>query len=288
MAFLALAGCAHTTVDAGFTDRVSALDPETFTCCADPEKFYPEGLVRTAFALSDELGARAAGLMYGGYEETGYPGRLAGDPAAESALLAQLQPLDIVLSANKSYLWGRLIPGRFTHNVTYLGTEAQLRRAGLWDHPGLAPLRDDIRAGRLFIEAVTPQSQTVGAAQVMEVDAVAIVRPRLSAQARREAYATFARNVGVPYDYTFDIATTDEMACTEIVRLAMPSLQIATREAYGRTVIFPDEIAAQAIRGERMDVVGYMVGTEGGHVWRNTQSLMGDIAAYWGLLGSNQ
>ena len=285
-ASLALTGCAHTQIGPGFLDKVPSLDPRTFTCCADPEKFYPEGLIRTAFALAEEHGSGVATKMYGSYQEQGYPGRMAGNTAAEAALVAQLQPLDLVFTSNKSYIWGTIIPGRFSHDVVFLGTEAQLRRAGLWDLPALAPLRDDIRAGRLFIEAVTPATQTVDAARVIESDAVAILRPRLSAAARRSAYARLASSIGVPYDYTFEIASTDKLACTELVHLAMPSLGVQTREAYGHRVIFPDDIVAQAIRGERMELVGYMVGTGGGYVWRNTHSLMADIAAYWGLPGS--
>ncbi len=282
-----LSACAHTTVGPGFTDEIAEVNPRTFTCCAEPEKFYPEDLVRTAFGLADDLGSRVAGKMYGSYQEKGFPGRLAGNRAAEAALLARLQPLDLVLTGNKSYLWGNIIPGRFSHDVVYLGTEAQLRAAGLWDLPGLAPLRGDIRAGKLFIEAKTPKVGTTTAAKVIEADAAVILRPTLSASARRQAYATLAGSLDLPYDYTFEVATTDRLACTELVNLAMPGLRIATRMAYGRNVIFPDEIVAQGIRGERLRLIGYLVGTDSGFAWRNTHSLMADIAAYWGIPGSN-
>lgn len=287
LALLALAGCAHTSIGPGFLDKVPSLDPQTFTCCAEPEKFYPDGLIRTVFTLAEKNGAGVAIKMYGSYQENGYPGRMAGNKDAEAALMAQLEPLDLVFTGNKSYLWGTIIPGRFSHDLVYLGTEAQLRRAGLWDQPALAPLRDDIRAGRMFVQAVTPATQTIGAARVIESDAVAILRPQLWAGARLAAYGVLANSIGVPYDYTFEVATTDRLACTEIVELAMPSLRIKTREAYGHTVIFPDEIVSQAIRGERMHVAGYMVGTKDGYAWRNTHSLMADIAAYWGLPGLN-
>ena len=286
LAALILSACAHTTVKPGFVEEIARVEPAGFTCCAEPEKFYPEPLITTAFTLADRIGSQVALKMYGGYQQNGFPGRLAGKPAAQAALMARLQPLDLVFSANKSYAWGNLIPGRFTHGVVYLGTEAELRRAGLWELAALAPLRDDIRAGNLFIEAVTPEVRMLSAAKVIEADAAAILRPALAAEARARTYATLAGNIGVPYDYTFDVASTDRLACTELVNLALPGLGIRTRMAYGREVIFPDEIVAQAIRGERMRVVGYMVGTEGGFAWRNTHSLMADIAAYWGVPGS--
>ncbi len=287
LASLMLTACARTTVTPGFVDRVAALDPRLFSCCAEPEKFYPEGLIRTAFALAEKNGPGVAHKMYGGYQASVFPGSLAGNRAAQSALTARLQPLDLVFTGNKSYLWGKIIPGRFSHDLIYLGTEAQLRQAGLWHLPALAPLRDDIRAGRLFVEAVTPVTKTTAAPRVIEADALAILRPTLSPTARREAYAQLAGSIGVPYDYTFEVATTDRLACTELVNLAMPTLRVRTRKAYGRNVIFPDEIVAQAIRGEQIRVIGYMVGTQGGYDWRNTHSLMADIAAYWGVPGSN-
>lgn len=286
-ALLFLSGCAYTDVGPGFINDIAETDPYSFTCCAEPEQFYPDGLIRTAFDLADDLGRSVVGKMYGGYQERGFPGLLAGNTTAEAALLEQLQPLDLVFSGNKSYVWGHLIPGRFSHDVIYLGTEAQLRAAGLWTLPALAPFRDDIRAGRLFIEAFTPVVATTDVSRVIEVDALAILRPNLSAAARRQAYEILATSLGLPYDYTFEVATTDRLACTELVNLAMPELRIATRSAYGRTVIFPDEIVSQAIRGERLRLIGYMVGTRGGFAWRNTHSLMADIAAYWGIPGSN-
>ena len=286
LSVLILSACAHTEVKRGFVEEIAKVAPAGFHCCAEPEKFYPVGLTKTAFALAERVGPQVSANMYGGYQETQFPGRLSGNVRAEAALTEQLQPLDLVFTGNKSYIWGNIIPGRFTHGVVYLGTEAQLRRAGLWELAALAPLRDDIRAGKLFVEAVTPKVRTISATKLIEADTAAILRPRLGENARRQAYATLARNIGVPYDFAFEVATTDKLACTELVNLAMPGLEFTTREAYGREVIFPDEVVAQAIRGESMRVVGYMVGTDGGFAWRNTQSLMADIAAYWGVPGA--
>ncbi|MEZ5720301.1 MAG: YiiX/YebB-like N1pC/P60 family cysteine hydrolase [Paracoccaceae bacterium] len=285
LALLALSACAHTEVTRGFTDEIARVAPAGFTCCSEPEKFYPEPVIKTAKALADRIGPQVTEQMYGGYREEGFPGKLSGKTAAGAALMEQLQPLDLVFTGNKSYIWGKIIPGRFSHGVVYLGTEAQLRRAGLWDLAALAPLRDDIRAGRVFIEAVTPVVGTLSLDQLIQNDAAAILRPQLGDAARRQAFAALANNLGVPYDFSFEVATTDRLACTELINLAMPGLRFATQEAYGGRVILPDTVVAQAIRGERMRVVGYMVGTGSGFAWRNTHSLMADIAAYWGIPG---
>lgn len=283
LALWVLAGCGHTEVGPGFTDRVAALDPARFTCCADPERFYPDIVVRTAFSLSDRLGPTMGHAMHGRYQAEGYPGRLAGNEAAKAALTEQLQPLDLMLLANKSFTWGRLIPGRFSHVGIYLGTESQLRAAGLWSAPGLAALHDDIRAGRLVFQSVTPVAELTDLTRMTETDAVAILRPQLTASERRLALTTAAGLIGAPYDYTYDVTTTDRVSCSEVVAFTMPGLGLDTQIAYGKEVIFPDAIVAQAIRGEQMAVVGYMVGTDDGFAWRGIGSLMADIAAHWGL-----
>lgn len=283
LALAVLAGCGHTEIGPGFTERVATLDPDQFTCCADPERFYPDVVVRTAFALSDRLGPAMGKAMHGRYQAEGYPGRLAGSAAAQAALSNELQPLDLVFLANKSFTWGRLIPGRFTHVGIYLGTEPQLRAAGLWSAPGLAPYHGDIRAGRLVFQSVTPVAELTDLARTTQADAVAILRPQLTPGERRAALTALVGMIGAPYDYTYDVTTSDRVSCSEVVAFAMPGLGLDTQIAYGKEVVFPDAIVAQAIRGERMQVVGYMVGTEDGFAWRGTGSLMADIAAHWGV-----
>ena len=65
--------------------------------------------------------------------------------------------------------------------------------------------------------------------------------------------------------------------------MAYPSIWFVTRPAYGEVMLFPDDIAAQAIRGEDLQVVSYIVGTDGGYRRQSVTSLMYNIAAFWGF-----
>ena len=283
-ACLALAGCAYTTVPPGFVESLAALDPVAFTCCAEPEKFYPEPLVRLTIGVTDAgLGPAVTDAIFGQYEAGTYPGSLSGKPGVQAAVLARLRPFDMVFIADKSYAFGKLIPGRFTHSYIYTGTEADLRALGLWDLPEVAAHHGEIRAGRHILEAVAPVARLGFLSKGLEVDAAAILRPALTPAQRRAAARAAFGSLGTPYDFTFNVDTPARLSCTELIDVAYPQLDLTVRAAYGQKIILPDDVVAQAIRGEGLRVVGYVAGTGAGFEWRNQHSLMADIAAYWGL-----
>jgi hypothetical protein len=221
--------------------------------------------------------------MYGPYEATHYPGRLTGKADARDAVLDRLHPFDIILVANKSYPFGNLIPGRFSHVYLYTGSEAEMRAAGLWDLPEVVPHRAEIRAGKRFLEAVTPAARLITPSKGLEVDAAAILHRALTPSERRYAARAAFSSLGLPYDFFFNVDTPQTLSCTELVNKAYPELHLKIRPAYGQHVILPDDVVAQAIRGEGMHVAGYIVGTTSGWEWRGVGSLMADISAYWGL-----
>ena len=158
------------------------------------------------------------------------------------------------------------MPGRFSHMVIYLGDEAQLRAKGLWHLPALAPFHTEIRAGRHFIEAATPDVHLESAARVFH--------------AMQRLLAT----MGMPFNYRLGLDPTGETTvCTGLAHLAYPAIDFTTRPAYGERMLFPDDIAAQAIRGEGLSVVRYMIGTEDGYSRLSETNLMYNIAAFWGF-----
>ena len=62
-------------------------------------------------------------------------GKLHGKPAIQAALASQLRPLDLLLEKTPFRLTDAFIPGHFGHVAIWLGTEAELRELGLWEHP---------------------------------------------------------------------------------------------------------------------------------------------------------
>lgn len=285
---LALAGCSYAQVTPDFPEAAKGLTAEGFECCWDPEKYYPAPLARLALAVGTAIGPSASELAYGDYEDTEYPGLLTGKPEAQEAVMRELRPFDILLVLNHSYQIGRLMPGRFSHSLVYVGTEAELRAAGLWQMPALKPFHNDIRAGKTLIEAAYPDVHFISPEKTFEVDQVLAVRPALSAAEQRIALERMLAVMGKPYNFRLGIDPTGEsFACTGLLYHAMPELGFTLREVYGQRAVMPDDVAAQAVRGERLRPVIYVAGTQEGYTKRSLWALMVEISSYWGIPGRN-
>lgn len=211
-------------------------------CCQRPER-YPKGLVTLAEPFAPAIGKLVAATVW----RKGY--LLRHEPAMET-FLAGLQPLDIITVNNKGRLSGHTIPGHFGHAAIYVGTEQQLRRAGVWDQPAIRKYHDAIRKGALFIEADNKGVHLSDAPLALDADAVAQLRPRGLSQARRRlALVESYKRVGMPFDYYFDLDTTACTFCTELINTVLPEMRLPQRRVYGRRLILPDEVVAATLRG---------------------------------------
>lgn len=288
MLLVLLGACSYPDIGPTFTKDAKHMDAATFECCFEPEKFYPDPIARLGVALVSATGPKAANAAYGEYYEEGFPGLLTGKSDAVDAVNARLQPLDFLVVGSTSYQLARLVPGRFSHSAIYIGTEAELRAAGLWNIPELVPYHDEIRAGKTIIEAVSPAVQLSSTEQVLERDRALLVRPSLTASEKRLAIKRAFSKIGTPFNFTLGLDPNYEtFSCTGFIRYTMPSLNMRERSVYGQRAILPDDVAAQAIRGENMRILGYILGNEGpGFTYRSTYALMVDIAAYWGVPGT--
>ena len=272
---LLLAGCGLPQVSPDYTGLPRGLSTKNFICCHDPER-YPEAFADLVLAVGQ---ATLAKMPY----PDEVPGFLVGQPEAEAAVVARARPLDILLTANKSYPGGRLVPGRYTHSSVYLGTEAELRAAGLWNTPAIQSVKDEIRAGKVFLEALRPAVRLAPASALMQSDSVVLLRPELNRAERLQAVTSLIDGLGTPFDFWFDDRTPDVVSCTELIGKSMPSLRFTIRSPYGRPAAMPDDIVAQAIRGERMSFVAQVRGLpEGGFVVEGPEGAMRDIGAFWG------
>jgi hypothetical protein len=284
VAFFGLSACSYPVLGPNFTTEAKTLQAETFTCCADPEKFYFAPFAELALALGEVVGPDAATAAYGEFEETEFPGTLTGKTEAHEKIRALLRPLDILVISNKSYQLGRLMPGQFSHSMIYIGTEAQLRAAGLWSLPEVVPYHDQIRAGKIFMESATPDVHLMSTAKAFEVDRVVAMHPHLTAKEKRVAMARVMASIGSPFNYSMDLdPNNQEFVCTGLISYAMPGLDLTQRRIYARSTILPDDVASQAIRGDKLDLITYVIGTDEGYTPRSTFALMVDLAAYWGV-----
>ncbi len=144
--------------------------------------------------------------------------------AQVEVLRAELQPGDILIERRNWYISNALLPGFWPHAALYLGSHEELAALGVTEDPRAVPHMSDFREQNerghdyAVLEAIgegvifTSLEHSVG-----EADAVAVLRPILSDEDRREALSRALSHRGKEYDFDFDFVTTDRLVCTELI-----------------------------------------------------------------------
>lgn len=180
-------------------------------------------------------------------------GLLFENAALEGALAAELKPLDVLIQKNPFSLSDYFIPGYFTHAIVYLGNEAELRTAGLWDMPALDGVRDRLQDGSMFIEVDHRGSHLIPLSEATNTDELAVLRiappgdggPGWPGQTLKRIVAS----VGMPYDFSFDVDTASETTCAELVLRVFNHVAWPLREIMGRRAVLPDDMLRVALAG---------------------------------------
>ena len=244
-------------------------------CCSNPER-QPQWLVDLARPVAKPLGLAVSKVVW----RKGY---LYGQPQARSLIRAKLKPMDLLLVSTKGRLSGHTIPGLFGHAVIYLGSEQELRKAGVWGSPEFAPLQAAIISGQHFIEADWDGVHLSDENRVMNTDRVVILRPQIKTGARRQkALRDYAGAIGMPFDFKFDLDTPECTFCTELVRMVMPELNLPVTHVYDTHVVIPEAVVKAAHDGtSRLTIIAYVAGHKDGWSERSIRELAADIAAAW-------
>lgn len=190
-----------------------------------------------------------------------------------AALRPRLQPGDIVIERRNWYLSTAFLPGYWPHAALYVGTAADLRALGLHTDPRVAPHLDRFAqpdaAGhaRALIEAVsegvifTTLEYSVG-----EADSVAVLRPRLTDDQRREVIARAFSHAGKPYDFEYDFFSADKLVCTEVVFRALGSyIDFPLVDILGRKTLPALELVRHwnsPVGGPQLEFVAFLDGDD--------------------------
>lgn len=244
-------------------------------CCTNMEE-YPRWYVDMARTIAPALGTVLSHVAW-------RSGHLKSKRAAQDAVMAVLQPLDIVLVSSKGRRSGQMIPGLFGHAAIYLGTEQELKRLGISASAEVRPHLGKIRNGQVFIEADAKGVHLSPPSIVLNTDAVAILRPQFgSLKQRRKTARDFFATLGMRFDFLFDVDTPDCTFCTELIQRTMPQLDLPITEIYGVRTIMPDSVAVSAIRkGHGLVFVGYVKGDRKGWRQASMADLVNDIGRDW-------
>ena len=253
-AILFVSGCGVSTEHPD-TEITASSPADILSGCCDRAGSYPDWVIK----LADDNAQTVRRL---GQIQL-RPGHLTRQPKALERVQNALKPLDVVFLHSANRVSGHLIPGEFTHGVVYLGTPDQLRAAGLWNLPALAPWRREISAGAIFLEAVYGGVRLTRADVVLDSDAVVALRPRGMRPAA--ALSRGMERIGVPFDLRFDAADSSALFCAELIALMFPKADLPRTAVPGRETILNDAIIADALSGNLpFSVVGYVKATAGG------------------------
>ena len=254
MLLIALSAC----VSAGTPKDCPAAAGDGYTCRVDAEP-YPRLLVAGVDAGAPILG-RVAALM------SWRRGYLADQMQAWDYLLARVQPLDLVIVNSSGKVADPVLPGSFVHVTVYLGDEADLRRAGVWQDEAVRAHAKEISAGGVFIESDFRGVHLSTPKLVFDADRAVVLRPSVASRSvKRTMLVSFFRQIGTRFDYHFDADSEDALFCAELANRVLSDQNIPFRQVYGRTSILPDDIVGATLDGTtRMKMVTYVRGRPGG------------------------
>ena len=266
---LLLQGCTQTA-------EQPAQSPATLDrCCTDMED-YPRWFVDVSRLIAPQLGGVLGNISW-------RDGHLKSRQSARTAILASLEPLDIIMVSSKGRTSGRVIPGLFGHAAIYLGTQSELQDLGVWTSNAVKPHAADIRNGMVFIEADQKGVHLSPPSVTLNTDRVAILRPQLRTIGQKRAAARgYFRAVGSDFDFLFDVDSPDCTFCTELIHRVMPVLDLPIQSIYGVRTIMPDRVVVAALRGEvPLKLIAYIKADL--NTWRpaSGKALARDIATTW-------
>ncbi len=174
-------------------------------------------------------------------------GLLNNDITAETQLSSQLKAGDILLEKTPFRLTDKLIPGYWGHVAIWIGSEAELKKLGIWNHPVVKKYHQQIKSSQLVAEALRAGVELNSLNQFMNVDDLAILRKnKLDDKTRAETVIRALRQIGKAYDFNFDIETNDKIVCSELIYVSFTETKWPTEATLGRHTISPSNIALKA------------------------------------------
>lgn len=165
---------------------------------------------------------------------------------------------DILLEKTPFRLTDKLIPGYWGHAAVWIGTESELKELGIWDNPLVARYRDEIREGRLVVEALRSGVEMNTIQHFLNIDSVGVLRkPDQTREARANTIIQALRQVGKPYDFNFDVESKGRVYCSKLVYLSYSGIDWPTKRSLGRTTFTPDDVAIKAAKDGPLQLITF-------------------------------
>lgn len=199
------------------------------------------GLRKAMFQMLKLSGSAVAELKQPFVKPLGAGKRVTAEVRAR--LLAFLQPGDVLILRHDDALSNLFLPGFWPHAAFYIGSNAQRDRLGVQSD-------QTIGESICFVEAKKDGVRLRPPEDTLRVDAFTVLRPKLSEVQRAAAVSRGLTHAGKLYDFIFDFAAADRLACTELVYRSYHSVgpvRFELQAHAGRLCLSAEDLLNQAV-----------------------------------------
>ena len=176
-------------------------------------------------------------------------------------LLPYLKPFDIIVSKSPQHLTDQFIPGYFGHAAIWFGDDITKRR---YQHS--VKMYNQILAKTVrksMVEALRSGVQVSSLEDFADGEVYAIIRIKdLTEEQKAQIIESTRQQIGKPYDFNFDIESSEAITCTELVFLATDFIDWKVRHTFGRFTLSPDDLLNTAIENDLLEIPVFFTKTK--------------------------
>ena len=195
----------------------------------------------------------------------------------------QLKPMDILVEKTGFTLTDKMIPGYFGHIAIWLGTEKQLKKNQLWEHPSIVPFQNKIKQEHCILETDRKGTHLKSLKDFINIDEIAIASisgfSKLNKIQKIDLYENALAQLGKKYDFNFDVETSDKLVCSELLYQVFGSIHWPTDSYFKRKTISPDNVLSLVLYKNSPIVLKYYIGAKSRHsiYTKNREDLAKDL-----------
>ena len=176
-------------------------------------------------------------------------------------LLPYLKPFDIIVSKSPQHLTDQFIPGYFGHSAIWFGDDISKRR-----YLHNVKIYNQIlakTARKSMVEALRSGVKVSSLEEFADGEVYAIIRIKnLTTEQKAQIIESTRQQIGKPYDFNFDIESSEAITCTELVFLANDFIDWKVRHTFGRFTLSPDDLLNTAIENELFEIPVFFTKTK--------------------------
>jgi len=208
---------------------------------------------KTMFFLFQSLGSDIAELKQPLVKRRGVGKRITDEVRAK--LMALVRPGDVFVTRHDDAMSNLFLPGFWPHAALYIGSDKDRAAIGVEaSNPDHQSTPGEVR----FLESKKDGVLVRPAEDTLQVDACVILRPKISAKDLSSALTRALSHSGKLYDFVFDFASADRLACTELIYrtyTGFGGIDLKLIERAGRNCLSAEDLLTQGLKHNWFEVV---------------------------------